>query len=67
MLGGYNVATLVELLDDEDMQECAAEQLKSTILVFDAFHDVAEKATDGNKSRKIGYRIMGKCGVVSKK
>ena len=52
MLGGYNVATLVELLDDEDMQECAAEQLKSTILVFDAFHDVAEKATDGNNLAK---------------
>ena len=52
MLGGYNVATLVELLDDEDMQECAAEQLKSTILVFDAFHDVAEKATNGNNFAK---------------
>ncbi len=52
MLGGYNVATLVELLDDEDMQEFAAEQLKSTILVFDAFHDVAEKATDGNNLAK---------------
>ena len=52
MLGGYNVATLVELLDDEDMQECAAEQLKSTILVFDAFHDVAERATDGNNLAK---------------
>ena len=52
MLGGSNVATLVELLDDEDMQECAAEQLKSTILVFDAFHDVAEKATDGNNLAK---------------
>ena len=52
MLGGYNVATLVKLLDDEDMQECAAEQLKSTILVFDAFHDVAEKATDGNNLAK---------------
>ena len=52
MLGGYNVATLVELLDDEDMQECAAEQLKSTILVFDAFHDVAEKTTDGNNLAK---------------
>ena len=52
MLGGYNVATLVQLLDEEDMQECAAEQLKSTILVFDAFHDVAEKATDGNNLAK---------------
>ena len=48
MLGGYNVATLVELLDDKTLQNLASEQLKSTILVFDAFHDVAEKAQSGN-------------------
>ena len=48
MLGGYNVATLVKLLDDKELQKSASEQLKSTILVFDAFHDVAEKSADGN-------------------
>jgi len=43
MHGGYNVATLVNLLDDDALAEAAAEELKSTILVFDAFHDVAAK------------------------
>ena len=49
MHGGYNVATLVELLDDNELRELAAEELKSTLLVFDAFHDVAEKSDSGNK------------------
>ena len=44
MHGGYNVATLVALLDDAELASQAAEELKSTFLVFDAFHDVAEKA-----------------------
>ncbi|MAZ70240.1 MAG: aconitate hydratase B, partial [Porticoccus sp.] len=52
MHGGYNVETLVELLDDADLANDAAEQLKSTILVFDAFHDVAEKADAGNAQAK---------------
>ena len=49
MHGGYNVATLVGLLDDNELRELAAEELKSTLLVFDAFHDVAEKCNSGNK------------------
>ena len=49
MHGGYNVATLVELLDDDELRELAAKELKSTLLVFDAFHDVAEKSDRGNK------------------
>ena len=48
MLGGYNVAPLVELLDDAALSSLAAEALKKTLLVFDAFHDVAEKAKAGN-------------------
>jgi len=52
MHGGYNVETLVQLLDDADLANSAAEQLKSTILVFDAFHDVAEKADAGNAQAK---------------
>ena len=44
MQGGYNVATMVELLADADtdISETAAEQLSHTLLVFDAFHDVDE-------------------------
>ena len=52
MLGGYNVATLVGLLDDAELTEVAAEQLKKTLLVFDAFHDVVEKVEAGNESAK---------------
>ena len=48
MHGGYNVATLINLLDDNQLAELAAEQLKSTLLIFDAFHDVASKADRGN-------------------
>ncbi|SCC71711.1 bifunctional aconitate hydratase 2/2-methylisocitrate dehydratase [Acinetobacter albensis] len=48
MLGGYNVAPLVTLLDDAELSELAAEALKKTLLVFDAFHDVADKAKAGN-------------------
>ena len=52
MHGGYNVATLVSLLDDAELSSQAAEELKSTLLVFDAFHDVAEKADTGNADAK---------------
>lgn len=48
MLGGYNVAPLVDLLDDAELATGAAEALKKTLLVFDSFHDVAEKAKAGN-------------------
>lgn len=48
MLGGYNISTLVELLDDGDLASNAADELCHTLLMFDAFHDVAEKAKNGN-------------------
>lgn len=52
MQGGYNIVTLVELLDDATLAPVAAEQLKHTLLMFDAFHDVAEKAKNGNVHAK---------------
>jgi aconitate hydratase 2/2-methylisocitrate dehydratase len=48
MLGGYNIPPLVELLDDTEVGVTAAEALKSTLLMFDAFHDVEEKRQSGN-------------------
>ena len=48
MLGGYNVAPLVELLDNAELAADAATALKKTLLVFDSFHDVADKAKSGN-------------------
>lgn len=48
MQGGYNIAPLVELLDDEALAEIAVEALSHTLLMFDAFYDVEEKAKAGN-------------------
>ena len=48
MLGGYNVAPLIQLLDDAELGTIAADALKHTLLVFDAFHDIDEKAKSGN-------------------
>jgi aconitate hydratase 2/2-methylisocitrate dehydratase len=52
MLGGYNIHPLVDLLDDAQVGAIAAEALKHTLLVFDAFHDVQEKAKAGNANAK---------------
>ncbi len=48
MVGGYNVKPLIDLLGDKDVAGVAAEGLKKTLLMFDAFHDVADKAKAGN-------------------
>lgn len=52
MHGGYNIATLIELLDDAALAELAAQELKHTLLMFDAFHDVEDKANAGNAQAK---------------
>ncbi|MEK0418157.1 MAG: bifunctional aconitate hydratase 2/2-methylisocitrate dehydratase [Pseudomonadota bacterium] len=48
MVGGYNVKPLIDLLDDAKVGPVAAAGLKKTLLMFDYFHDVAEKAKAGN-------------------
>ncbi|MBV2181935.1 MAG: bifunctional aconitate hydratase 2/2-methylisocitrate dehydratase [Castellaniella sp.] len=52
MLGGYNIGALIELLDHADLAPVAADALKKTLLVFDAFHDIEEKAKAGNVQAK---------------
>ena len=49
MLGGFNIAPLIDLLDDEKLAPIAAKALSHTLLIFDAFHDVKEKADAGNQ------------------
>lgn len=44
MLGGYNIEPLIELLDDEEVAEKAAEALSQTLLMFDFRLDLVEKA-----------------------
>ncbi|WP_348682904.1 bifunctional aconitate hydratase 2/2-methylisocitrate dehydratase [Acidovorax soli] len=52
MLGGYNLTPLIDLLDDAAVASVAAEALKKTLLMFDQFHDVKEKADKGNAFAK---------------
>jgi len=52
MLGGYNISPMVDLLDDAAVAAQAAEGLKKTLLMFDQFHDVKEKADKGNAFAK---------------
>lgn len=52
MQGGYNVEPLIQTLDDEKLAQDAADALKKTLLVFDAFHDITDKAKAGNEFAK---------------
>lgn len=52
MVGGYNVHPLIELLDDAEVAGVAADALKKTLLMFDFFNDVADKAKAGNAKAK---------------
>jgi len=52
MLGGYNIHPLIDLLDDASVGAVAAEGLKKTLLMFDQFHDVKDKADAGNAFAK---------------
>jgi aconitate hydratase 2 / 2-methylisocitrate dehydratase len=52
MLGGYNIGPMIALLDDKAVAAEAAAGLKKTLLMFDQFHDVKEKADKGNAFAK---------------
>nr|WP_086938426.1 bifunctional aconitate hydratase 2/2-methylisocitrate dehydratase [Thaumasiovibrio occultus] len=52
MQGGYNIQPLVELLDDAELAPISVKALSHTLLMFDAFYDVEEKAKAGNASAK---------------
>ncbi|MBL4711069.1 MAG: aconitate hydratase B, partial [Gammaproteobacteria bacterium] len=46
MLGGYNIQPLIDLLDSDTTADAAATALSHTLLIYDAFHDIADKAKD---------------------
>ena len=53
MLGGYNIQPLIELLDDKVTADAAATALSNTLLIYDAFHDVADKAGDNKYAARV--------------
>ncbi|MEQ4923349.1 bifunctional aconitate hydratase 2/2-methylisocitrate dehydratase [Proteus hauseri] len=52
MQGGYNIHALIESLDDNKLAPIAAKALSHTLLMFDNFYDVEEKAKAGNTYAK---------------
>ncbi|WP_140186085.1 bifunctional aconitate hydratase 2/2-methylisocitrate dehydratase [Providencia stuartii] len=52
MQGGYNIHALIEALDDAKLAPIAAKALSHTLLMFDNFYDVEEKAKAGNEYAK---------------
>ena len=53
MLGGYNIEPLIDLLDHDDVADDAAAALSKTLLMFDAFFDVVEKAKTNAQAAKV--------------
>ncbi|QBG09942.1 bifunctional aconitate hydratase 2/2-methylisocitrate dehydratase [Klebsiella huaxiensis] len=49
MQGGYNIHPLIDALDDAKLAPIAAKALSHTLLMFDNFYDVEEKAKAGNE------------------
>ncbi|EOX8514840.1 bifunctional aconitate hydratase 2/2-methylisocitrate dehydratase [Salmonella enterica] len=52
MQGGYNIHPLIDALDDAKLAPIAAKALSHTLLMFDNFYDVEEKAKVGNDYAK---------------
>ncbi|MCW9035565.1 MAG: bifunctional aconitate hydratase 2/2-methylisocitrate dehydratase [Alphaproteobacteria bacterium] len=52
MLGGYNIEPLISLMDDAECGAAATEGLKKTLLVFDYFFDIKDKADKGSANAK---------------
>jgi len=53
MLGGYNIQTLIQLLDNDTLAPHAVKALSHTLLMFDAYHDVVEKAKQNSFAKQV--------------
>ena len=53
MLGGYNIQPLIDLLDNEVTANAAATALSHTLLIYDAFHDVADKSKNNEAAARV--------------
>ncbi|MBC2713792.1 MAG: bifunctional aconitate hydratase 2/2-methylisocitrate dehydratase [Desulfobacteraceae bacterium] len=53
MGGGYNIAPLIDLLDDTDLAPDAANALSKLILIFDAFDEIFQKSKTNSFARQV--------------
>ncbi len=64
MQGGYNIHPLIDALDSDKLAPIAAKALSHTLLMFDNFYDVEEKAKAGNAHAKQVMQSSGRCRMV---
>ncbi len=53
MMGGYNIQPLIDLLDQEDTATAAEKALSTTLLIYDAYHDVVEKLATNAYAKRV--------------
>ena len=53
MIGGFNVAPLIDLLDNADLAAGAVAALSNTLMVYDAFDKVAKKAKSNANAKQV--------------
>ncbi|MDX1572560.1 MAG: bifunctional aconitate hydratase 2/2-methylisocitrate dehydratase [Methylophaga sp.] len=53
MMGGYNIAPLIELLDNEKTAQAAETALSKIVMVYDAYHDVVDKAEHNAHAKNV--------------
>ena len=53
MMGGYNIDALIALLDVAETADAAEKALSTTLLIYDAYHDVVEKAQTNDHAKRV--------------
>lgn len=53
MLGGYNIAPLIECLRDNELGKDAAAALSNTLLIFDAFNEIFELSKSNEYAKEV--------------
>jgi aconitate hydratase 2 / 2-methylisocitrate dehydratase len=53
MMGGYNIQSLIDLLDVTETADAAEAALSKTLLVYDAYHDVVEKSATNEYAKRV--------------
>lgn len=53
MIGGYNIAPLIELLDIDTTAQIACDALSKTLLIYEAYQEIVEKSATNNFAKKV--------------
>ena len=53
MMGGYSIQPLIDLLDEDDTADAAEKALSTTLLIYDAYHDVVDKARSNPHAKRV--------------